>query len=211
MPSLNILGNGSKVTWGLSNVRRNLPSLKTWGFGDELSSWQPRNNGTEVAGVFRLVCVYFVSEWVSFLVYLWKSKCCYILALPSISAPTLSSSTMFMKVLKKEAYFHSMRQTSLERQRNMTLGWVAGLEDKEIQVLHPAVGGHIAVTLTRWHDFLVPVFTCHLRWAGARGLILKILSGSHSLLSATRKSYASPRPMHIVLWMCQNQDAQTWC
>ena len=52
----------------------------------------------------------------------------------------LPSSITLRNVLKRKAYFNSsLKQTSLERHKSMTLGRIARREDKGIRVLYPAM------------------------------------------------------------------------
>lgn len=110
---------------------------------------------------------------------------------------------LFCFIFWGKAYFNSStRQTSLETlKKSIMLGRIAELEDKGIQALYPAMP--IAVTFTRSPNFPGYVLSCHVKRAWAWDIILKILFGSHNLLSASRKLYASPYLIYVIFWMEQ--------
>lgn len=114
-------------------------------------------------GVCVCVCV-FCLRMGYYLCISTKSSAVISLHYP-ICLPPSSSSNTSMCVLRGKAYFRSSRkQTSLQRQKkSIMLGRIACLEDKGIQVPHPAAPR--AVTFTRSPNFPGHVLSCHMRRA----------------------------------------------
>lgn len=143
-----------------------------------MPSYQPRYSVTEIAGVFKSLCVWS-PEWVVPL-YISKTPSVVLsLTYPAGLSPNSLLPLSYSFEKRRKSHFHSsIRQTSLERQKSLTLGRMAALELRGLG-LSPCCAHccYLHHSPTSQGLFLLSQEAS----MDLRHSLLKILSGHHSL------------------------------